>query len=80
MNVQPPQLLMLPHFAHGKHVLTHVHNIVYNHQPTATHKMSRYGMVRISESNKGTEAVKGHVQQAFAHVETMEPLNIYKLW
>jgi F-box interacting protein len=80
MSVQPPQQLTLPHFAHGKHVLMHGGGIPYRYEPNGTRKKSRYGMVQISATERGTEAVTDHIYQAFAYVETKEPLNNYKLW
>ena len=77
MNVRPPQKLLLPHFAHSEHVLTRGYargkHVLYTHR-------SRHGMVQISECNKGTHVATGYVHQAFAYVESKEPLNVYRLW
>jgi hypothetical protein len=110
MSVQPPQLLTLLHFAHGKHVLMAMQGsgVLYGHEPKGTRKKPWYGMiqirgldsgsedenailykhelngtrerprmVQISRRKCGTEA--DHIDQAFAYVETKEPLNNYKL-
>jgi hypothetical protein len=82
-RVQPPQQLTLPHFAHGNHVLTRGYrdgiDKLYKHQPKGTQKGSR--MLHITDSNTDeTQAIDGYIHQAFAYVDTKEPLNIYKLW
>ncbi|CAM0949181.1 unnamed protein product [Alopecurus aequalis] len=76
----PCQWMTLPHFAHGDHVLAHGGGILYRHEPNGTRKKSRYGMVQIGERNTGKIAATGRVEQAFAYVETKEPLDIYRLW
>ncbi|CAM0949185.1 unnamed protein product [Alopecurus aequalis] len=84
MSVQPPQLLMLPHFTHGKHVLMRGDGIdfVYVHKPkpNGTEKRLRYGKVQISEGNRGLSAIEGDVYRAFDYVDNKEPLNVYRLW
>lgn len=84
--MRPPQQLLLPHFAHNEHVLTRGYargkDVLYTHdqEPNGTRHRSRHGMVRISECNKGTHVATGYVHQAFAYVESKEPLNAYRLW
>lgn len=70
--------LMLPHFTHGEHVLcVNDHDLVV-YLPRRT---SPGGVLEIGEKDIGTVIARNwYVHEAFTHVETKEPLSIYKLW
>ncbi|KAK1614482.1 hypothetical protein QYE76_019999 [Lolium multiflorum] len=69
--------LLMPHFRHGEHVLCVNDRDLVVYLPTT----SPDGVLEIDDKDLGAVIErKCYVHKAFAHVETKEPLSIYKLW
>jgi F-box interacting protein len=67
------QRLTMPHFAHGKYVLTREGTVLYGHKLDARRSFN------VSRSKEPAVCIaEGYIDRTFAYVETREPLSVYQ--
>ncbi|XBJ19347.1 hypothetical protein VPH35_010333 [Triticum aestivum] len=72
--------LVVPHFAHGDHILAHRDRKMYGHKVSEAARLHD-GVVQIRDNKDLDEEILSLpclIDRMFAYVETKEPLNVYK--